>query len=56
MTIRRFRRKIRCLIRYGPHGCPHIERHSRRPRRRVDRPSTPPPLPSLPSEGRHVKG
>lgn len=38
MSFRRWRRKVRCLLKYGPRGCPHIERHSRRSRRR------PPPL------------
>lgn len=34
MAFRRWRRKVRCLVKHGPRGCPHIERHSRRPRRR----------------------
>lgn len=48
MTFRRWRRKVRCLLKHGPRGCPHIERHSRRSKRRRRIP-TPAPLPVLPS-------
>ncbi|MFD1249788.1 hypothetical protein ACFQ3F_18460 [Nocardioides ginsengisoli] len=30
MALRRLRRKVRCWLKHGPRGCPHIERHSRR--------------------------
>ncbi|SFM28079.1 hypothetical protein SAMN05421671_0843 [Pimelobacter simplex] len=49
MGFRRFRRKVRCLLRYGPHRCPHIERHSRRPKRPRRVAAQPPPL------GRHAR-
>lgn len=31
MRIRYLRRKVRCMVKHGTHGCPHIERHTRRP-------------------------
>lgn len=34
MALRRLRRKWRCVLKHGPRGCPHIERHTRRSRRR----------------------
>ncbi|WP_145725842.1 MULTISPECIES: hypothetical protein [unclassified Nocardioides] len=34
MSLGRWRRKVRCLVKHGPRGCPHIERHSKRPRRK----------------------
>ncbi|WP_157538495.1 MULTISPECIES: hypothetical protein [unclassified Nocardioides] len=37
MSHGRWRRKLRCLVKHGPRGCPHIERHSRRPRRKKKR-------------------
>ncbi|GAA4820752.1 hypothetical protein GCM10025786_30390 [Nocardioides caeni] len=60
MTIRRMQRKMRCLFKYGPRRCPHIERHSRRRtspahHRHVDEPDGPPllrhALPVVPPAG-----
>ncbi|TQK69471.1 MULTISPECIES: hypothetical protein [unclassified Nocardioides] len=61
MSFRRFRRKVRCVLKHGPRGCPHIERHTRRPRRRVPTPSTegparmPAPPLAAPQLGRHAR-
>ena len=44
MSFGRFRRKLRCRLKYGRQGCPHIERHSgRRSAPRV----RPEPVPQL---------
>lgn len=45
MTFRRLRRKWRCVLKHGPRGCPHIERHTRRSKRPTRVQSV--PLPEL---------
>lgn len=34
MGYRYWKRRVRCYLKYGRHGCPHIERHTRRKRQR----------------------
>jgi hypothetical protein len=52
MTVKRWRRKVRCLLKHGPRRCPHIERHSRRRKRRKRPLTAAPPLPAALSEQR----
>ncbi len=55
MSFRRFRRKVRCVLKHGPRGCPHIERHTRRSQKTIDRAheSALPPV-GIETRGRHA--
>ena len=60
MSFRRFRRKVRCVLKHGPRGCPHIERHTRRPKRPapepIPGPARMPAAPvSMPPLGKHTR-
>jgi hypothetical protein len=60
MSFRRFRRKVRCVLKHGPRGCPHIERHTRRPKRQaaepIPGPARMPAAPvAMPPVGKHTR-